>query len=73
MYLGTPTTRACFNNRSHPHYKMASSSSSGVDGGMNRLKSYKNKGLDVEELRRRRETEEIQLRRSKRDEEVRGL
>lgn len=61
------------NNRPHLHYKMASSSSSGVDGGMNRLKSYKNKGLDVEELRRRRETEEIQLRRSKRDEEVRGL
>uniref|UniRef100_A0A1X7TZR6 IBB domain-containing protein n=1 Tax=Amphimedon queenslandica TaxID=400682 RepID=A0A1X7TZR6_AMPQE len=46
---------------------MASTSSS--DGSMGRIKSYKNKGLDAEELRRRRETEEIQLRKSKRDEE----
>ena len=34
----------------------------------NRLKSYKTKGLDMEEGRRRREEEGIQLRRSKREE-----
>ena len=38
--------------------------------GENRLKSYKTKGLDVEEVRRRREEEGIQLRRSRRDELV---
>lgn len=36
----------------------------------NRLKSYKTKGLDMEEVRRRREEEGIQLRRSKREEQV---
>lgn len=36
----------------------------------NRLKSYKTKGLDMEEGRRRREEEGIQLRRSKREEQV---
>lgn len=38
--------------------------------GENRLKSYKTKGLDMEEGRRRREEEGIQLRRSKREEQV---
>ena len=37
----------------------------------NRLKSYKTKGLDVTEVRRRREEEGVQLRRSKREEQVR--
>lgn len=35
-----------------------------------RLKSYKNKGMDQSELRRRREEEGIQLRKQKRDEQV---
>lgn len=39
--------------------------------GENRLKSYKTKGLDVEEVRRRREEEGVQLRRSRREEQVR--
>ena len=38
-----------------------------------RLKSYKNKGLDVEEMRRRREDEGLQIRKSKRDEQVRTM
>jgi importin subunit alpha-2 len=37
--------------------------------GENRLKSYKTKGLDVEEVRRRREEEGVQLRRSRREEQ----
>lgn len=36
----------------------------------NRLKAYKNKGLDLEELRRQREEEGVQLRKQKRDEQV---
>ena len=36
-----------------------------------RLKSYKNKGLDADELRRRREEEGVQLRKAKREEQVR--
>lgn len=36
-----------------------------------RLKAYKNKALDTQELRRRREEEGIQLRKQKRDEHVR--
>ena len=40
-------------------------------GGENRLKSYKTKGLDVTEVRRRREEEGVQLRRSRREEQVR--
>lgn len=35
-----------------------------------RIKSYKNKGLDAEELRRRREEEGVQLRKAKREEQV---
>ena len=40
-------------------------------GGENRLKSYKNKGQDLDEGRRRREEEGIQLRKTRRDEQVR--
>ena len=36
-----------------------------------RLKDWKNKGMDQTELRRRREEEGIQLRRQKREEQVR--
>lgn len=36
----------------------------------NRIKSYKNKALDSQELRRRREEEGIQIRKQKRDEQV---
>lgn len=43
---------------------MASSS------GETRLKSYKNKGQDLEEGRRRREEEGVQLRKAKREEQV---
>lgn len=39
-------------------------------GTGNRLKSYKNKGLDAGELRRQREEEGIQLRKQKRDEQL---
>ena len=39
-------------------------------GGENRLKSYKHKGQDLEESRRRREEEGVQLRKAKRDEQV---
>ena len=37
----------------------------------NRIKAYKNKALDSQELRRRREEEGVQLRKQKRDEQVR--
>ena len=37
----------------------------------NRLRAYKTKGLDATEVRRRREEEGVQLRRSRRDEQVR--
>ncbi|XP_074653164.1 importin subunit alpha-7-like isoform X1 [Tubulanus polymorphus] len=36
----------------------------------NRLKAYKNKALDVQEMRRRREEEGIQLRKQKREEQL---
>ena len=42
-------------------------------GGENRLKSYKNKGQDLDEGRRRREEEGVQLRRAKRDEQVHSV
>ena len=35
-----------------------------------RLKSYKNKGMDSDEMRRRREEEGIQLRKQKREQQV---
>ena len=35
-----------------------------------RLQNYKNKGIDSEELRRRREDESVQLRKQKREEHV---
>ena len=35
-----------------------------------RLKSYKNKALDSQELRRRREEEGVQLRKQKREQQV---
>ena len=35
-----------------------------------RLKAYKNKGMDAQELRRRREEEGIQLRKDKRAQQV---
>ncbi|XP_052709271.1 importin subunit alpha-7-like isoform X1 [Crassostrea angulata] len=41
-----------------------------ADSPANRLKSYKNKALDSQELRRRREEEGIQLRKQKRDEQL---
>lgn len=37
-----------------------------------RLKSYKNKSLNADEMRRRREEEGLQLRKQKKDEQVRG-
>lgn len=44
--------------------------SSNTENAANRLKSYKNKALDSQELRRRREEEGVQLRKQKRDEQV---
>lgn len=38
-----------------------------------RLKSYKNKSLNTEEMRRRREEEGLQLRKQKKDEQVRTV
>ena len=38
-----------------------------------RLKAYKNKGMDAQEMRRRREEEGLQLRKQKREEQVRGF
>ena len=38
-----------------------------------RLKSYKNKGMDSSEMRRRREEEGIQLRKEKRAQQVRKV
>ena len=35
-----------------------------------RLKSYKNKGMDSQEMRRRREEEGIQIRKQKREQHV---
>ena len=49
---------------------MASSSGSG--SGETRLKSYKTNRLTLEESRKKREEEGIQLRKSKRDEQVRS-
>ena len=42
------------------------------DAGESRLRSYKTRGLDLEEVRRRKEEEGLQLRRlkSKREEQV---
>ncbi len=48
---------------------MATSAGSG--SGDNRLKSYKTKGFTLEESRKKREEDGIQLRKSKRDEQVR--
>lgn len=50
-------------------FEMSAESPSGTG---NRLKSYKNKGLDAGELRRQREEEGIQLRKQKRDEQAKG-
>lgn len=36
----------------------------------NRIQNYKNKGLDVEKGRRKRHEENIELRKSKRDDQV---
>ena len=38
--------------------------------GETRLRSYKTKGLDLGELRRKKEEEGVELRRSRRDEQV---
>lgn len=38
-----------------------------------RLKSYKNKSLNTDEMRRRREEEGLQLRKQKKDEQVSNL
>lgn len=38
-----------------------------------RLKSYKNKSLNTDEMRRRREEEGLQLRKQKKDEQVRKV
>ena len=35
-----------------------------------RMRSYKTRGLDLEEVRRRKEEEGLQLRKSKREEQV---
>ena len=48
------------------HTKMAT----GGEKQPTRLKSYKTRGLDVEEVRRRKEEEGVQLRKSKREEQV---
>lgn len=45
-------------------------SADGTSPANHRIKSYKNKALDSQELRRRREEEGIQLRKQKRDEQV---
>lgn len=37
-----------------------------------RIQNYKNKGNTADELRRRREEEGVQLRKTKREEQVRG-
>lgn len=44
--------------------------SPGKDG--DRMKSYKNKALNPQEMRRRREEEGIQLRKQKREEQVKA-
>ena len=41
--------------------------------GGERFKAYKTKGLDVEEVRRRKVEEGVQLRKSNRDDQVRGI
>ena len=41
-----------------------------ASSGESRIKSYKNKGQDLEEGRRRREEEGVQLRKAKREEQV---
>ncbi|XP_064627392.1 importin subunit alpha-7-like isoform X2 [Lineus longissimus] len=41
-----------------------------TSGANNRLKAYKNKALDAQEMRRRREEEGIQLRKMKREEQL---
>ena len=68
--IRTPTVdgrlRVKYGNSTHGLREMASG------GGENRLKSYKNKGQDVEEGRRRREEEGVQLRKAKREEQVRS-
>ena len=38
--------------------------------GESRMRSYKTRGLDLEEVRRRKEEEGLQLRKSKREEQV---
>ena len=43
---------------------------SGSTGSAHRKKSYKNAGLDSQEMRRRREEEGIQLRKQKREQQL---
>ena len=38
--------------------------------GESRMRSYKTRGLDLEEVRRRKEEKGLQLRKSKREEQV---
>ncbi|BFZ09732.1 hypothetical protein BsWGS_12771 [Bradybaena similaris] len=49
---------------------MPSAMSDTAGPAINRFKSYKNKALDSQELRRRREEEGIQLRKQKREEQI---
>lgn len=50
--------------------KRVESDMDGGDGRNTRLQNYKNKGIDSEELRRRREDESVQLRKQKREDQV---
>lgn len=67
---GASLEEGCNNNSVYATYALTDYTMSQAKDNA-RLKSYKNKSLNTEEMRRRREEEGLQLRKQKKDEQVR--